>query len=256
MLDFESLLDVRPVNLTRHRRFTSRLPVVTPPPTTQVAFIGLGRMGQPMAANVIGAGFATRVHDIEPTRAAALADQGAPPASTVAEAVAGADVVLTSLPGPRELASVGLERSGIAASLTRGAVWADLSTNDLGTGRRLGAAARAAEGHFVDAPVTDGTEGAGAGDTAKITQVILCSLHSVCLTEALILGAKGGVPPHKILDIIRSSTSEPKRTSCPARPASWPLTRRSWISPNRSSDPTSSSGWPSCSSQTQGATRW
>ena len=92
-------------------------------PTAQVAFIGLGRMGQPMAANVIDAGFATRVHDIEPARAA-LADQGAPPAPTVAEAVAGADVVLTSLTGPRELAPVAAwalprEQRGVTSSLRR-----------------------------------------------------------------------------------------------------------------------------------------
>jgi 3-hydroxyisobutyrate dehydrogenase len=123
-----------------------------------------------------------------------------------------------------------------------GAIWADLSTNDLDCGRFVVDLADARGVAVLDAPVTGGVDGAAAGDlvvlvggepevhaacmpifaaigsrydllgphgagyVAKIAQVMLCYLNSVCLTEALVLGAKGGVDPSKMLDIIRNST--------------------------------------------------
>ncbi len=209
------------------------------PDVRRVAVIGLGNMGAPMARNVLGAGFDTVVFDLDPAKVGALVDAGAAAATDLAAAVTGADVVLTSLPGPAQVRAVAIE---IVPMMRPGAIWADLSTNDLECGRFVVDLAGAHGVAVLDAPVTGGVEGAAAGDlvvlvggepevheacapvlaaigsrfdllgphgagyVAKIAQVMLCYLHSVCLTEALVLGAKGGVDPSKMLDIIRHST--------------------------------------------------
>jgi 3-hydroxyisobutyrate dehydrogenase-like beta-hydroxyacid dehydrogenase len=205
----------------------------------RVAFIGLGNMGAPMAGNVISAGFDTVVFDLDPVKVNTLVEVGATAAPDLCTAVVDADVVMTSLPGPAQVRAVALE---IVPVMRPGAIWVDLSTNDLDCGRFIADLAAAHGVAVLDAPVTGGVEGAAAGDlavlvggdheahaacapvfsvigsrydllgphgagyVAKIAQVMLCYLNSVCLTEALVLGAKGGVEPAKMLDIIRNST--------------------------------------------------
>jgi 3-hydroxyisobutyrate dehydrogenase-like beta-hydroxyacid dehydrogenase len=208
-------------------------------PSPRIAFIGLGNMGGPMAHNLAQAGFDLTVTDLDTSRVSALVAHGAHPAPDARSAVVGADVVLTSLPGPAQVRAVADE---IIPAMSTGAVWADLSTNDLPCAEHIATLARAHDVAVLDAPVTGGAEGAeagtlnilvggdaaahercrpvfdcigtrhdllgrhGAGYVAKISQVMLCYLNSVCLTEALILGVKGGVEPAKMLDIIQHST--------------------------------------------------
>ena len=205
----------------------------------RVGFIGLGNMGRPMARRLVAAGFDTVVADLDPSRVSALVEVGARAAADAAEAVDGAEVVLTSLPGPAEVRAVAEE---IIPIMEPGVTWIDLSTNDLDCGRHLARLADRRGIHVLDAPVTGGVEGAeagtltvlvggdpavhhecrpvlaaigerydrlgphGAGYVAKIAQVMLCYLHSVCLTEAMLLGVKGGVEPERMLDVIRHST--------------------------------------------------
>ncbi len=205
----------------------------------QIAFIGLGNMGGPMARNIVAAGFDTIVTDLDDAKVASAVAVGATAAPDATAAVAEADVVLTSLPGPTQVLAVGQQ---IVPAMTPGATWIDLSTNDLTCAEQVAALAAAHGVSVLDAPVSGGVEGAeagtlsvlvggdagtharclpvfeaigrrhdllgphGAGYVAKIAQVMLCYLNSVCLTEALILGAKGGVAPDKMLDIIRHST--------------------------------------------------
>lgn len=208
-------------------------------PVRRVAVIGLGNMGDPMARNVVAAGFETVVFDLDPVKVGSLVAAGATAARDVRVAVADVDVVLTSLPGPMQVRAVAAE---IIPAMRHGAIWADLSTNDLACGRFLVEFAAEHGVSVLDAPVTGGVEGATAGDlvvlvggesdvhercrpvlaaigsrydllgangagyVAKIAQVMLCYLNSVCLTEALVLGAKGGVDPAMMLDVIRHST--------------------------------------------------
>jgi 3-hydroxyisobutyrate dehydrogenase-like beta-hydroxyacid dehydrogenase len=205
----------------------------------KLAFIGLGNMGAPMARNLLEAGFDVTVTDLDPVKVDALVALGAGAAADALTAVAAADVVLTSLPGPAQVRAVGEQ---IVPAMQRGATWIDLSTSDLDCGRAIDALAARHGVDVLDAPVTGGTEGAeagtllllvggdadvharsvpvfaalgdrydllgtrGAGYVAKISQVMLCYLNSVCLTEALVLGVKGGVDPGKMLDIIQHST--------------------------------------------------
>ncbi|TIQ61529.1 MAG: NAD(P)-dependent oxidoreductase, partial [Mesorhizobium sp.] len=163
-------------------------------------------------------------------------------AITAAEAASGADIAFTSLPNPKIIEAVALSEQGILAALPKAAVWIELSTNNLECERRIRAAATDREIAFLDAPVTGGIEGAaagtlmimvggdkhvfarckpvlekignrimhlgphGAGYVAKISQVVLCYLNSVALSEALMLGVMGGVPAATMLGIIQGST--------------------------------------------------
>ena len=183
-----------------------------------------------------------RVHDIDTAKLSPLLALGAVAARSVQEAASGADVVMTSLPGPAQVETVAMGSDGLLASLRRGAVWVDFGTNDLETGRRIHALAADHGIGFLDAPVSGGDEGAragnltilvggdealfhkvapvlaligenvmhlgpgGAGYVAKIAQVILCYLHSLALAESLMLGISGGVEPAQMLSIIRNST--------------------------------------------------
>lgn len=211
------------------------------PAMTTVGFIGLGNMGGPMARNLAAAGFTLQVADLDAAKVAAVVDAGGNVTASADPVAAadGASVVFTSLPGPTQINAVGQE---LLAAMAPGSVWIDLSTNDLTCARELADLAASTGVRLLDAPVTGGAEGAedatlvlmvggdtdtfadclpvmnaigsriehlgprGAGYVAKITQVTLCYLNSVTLTEALLLGVKGGVAPEKMLDIIRDST--------------------------------------------------
>ncbi len=205
----------------------------------RIGFIGLGNMGGPMAVNLVNAGFDVAVYDVDDAKMVPLVERGALQVDSVAAAASGAAVVMTSLPGPMQIRAVAAE---LIPSMDADAVWVELSTNDLDCAREIESAAEAGGVHILDAPVSGGWEGAeagtltvlvggsdgafvaarpalevigeriehlgphGAGYVAKISQVMLCYLNSVCLTEALMLGVKGGVDPAKMLDIIQNST--------------------------------------------------
>jgi len=210
-----------------------------------IAFIGLGVMGNPMAANLICCGaYAVRVFDRDAEKSDNLVDLGGEVAGCVEDAVRGADVVMTSLPGPQQVEAVAFAPDGIFASLGQHAAWIDLSTNNLDVCAKLVAQSRQQHITFLDAPVSGGDEGAragtltilvggersdverylpvlkiigenishlgenGAGYSAKIAQVVLCYLHSLALAEALMLGIRGGVEPNAMLSIIQNSTGK------------------------------------------------
>ena len=205
----------------------------------RLAFIGLGNMGAPMARNLVRAGFDVVVTDLDESRIALLVAEGATGAPDAISAVAAADIVLTSLPGPAQVRDVA---DRIVPAMRPGATWIELSTNDLDCARHIQQLCHLHGVAILDAPVTGGAEGAAAGSlsvlvggdrdvydrslqvfatigdrydllgppsagyVAKIAQVMLCYLNSVCLTEALILGVKGGVEAGKMLDVIQHST--------------------------------------------------
>ena len=121
--------------------------------TGKIAFIGLGAMGQPMAANILRKGTVLTVHDIDQERMAPLHNLGAVFADSVTEAAAGAEIVVTMLPATAEVEEVVLRAGGVLDTLASGSVLMDMSTiAPLGTDKV--AAACAAKGvAFIDAPV-------------------------------------------------------------------------------------------------------
>lgn len=209
----------------------------------RIAFIGLGVMGNPMAQNLQRNGaHELAVYDIDAARADNLVEMGARLAESVADAVSHADLVMTSLPGPKQIEAVAFAEDGLFANISGDAVWIDLSTNNLEVGGRIQQRAQQDRIAILDAPVSGGDEGAragnlsilvggeaalfqrclpileilgenitllgpsGAGYSAKIAQVVLCYLHSLALSEALMLGVRGGVEVAQMLAIIQNST--------------------------------------------------
>jgi 3-hydroxyisobutyrate dehydrogenase len=203
-----------------------------------VGVIGLGNIGGGVARNLARAGYQVHAADLDPNKVGAVTAAGGIAASSATEAASLADVVFTSLPGPKHIIDVGAQ---ILSAMKPGSIWVELSTNDLETARELSADCDAAAIGLVDAPVSGGPEGAeagtlsvfvggnkpdvnkvmplldvigskvdhlgerGTGIVAKIAQVTLCYTQTVTLIEALILGVKGGIEPHKMLNLIQNS---------------------------------------------------
>lgn len=119
-----------------------------------VAFLGLGTMGAPMAANVLRRGHALAVWNRSPERARSLVDAGARRAATPADAARGADVIVLMLADPAAVHAVVDGADGVAAALSPGALVVDMSTVDVATARAVDGTVRARGGRFIDAPVS------------------------------------------------------------------------------------------------------
>jgi 2-hydroxy-3-oxopropionate reductase len=126
-----------------------------------IGFIGLGIMGSPMAANLVRAGFEVAGHTRSRPGLERLTAAGGRAADSVAEAVAGADAVITMLPDSPDVESVLLGPDGVLANAAPGTLVIDMSTISPQTAR---AVAAAADGFRVlDAPVSGGERGAVEG---------------------------------------------------------------------------------------------
>ncbi|MCT1447199.1 2-hydroxy-3-oxopropionate reductase [Brevibacterium casei] len=127
---------------------------------TTIAFIGLGIMGLPMAKNLVDAGFTVRGFNRTPAKAEDLAAAGGQAASTIAEAVDGADVIATMVPDSPDVEAV---LDGILAAAKPGAMWIDFSTIRPDVAKELAAQAKEAGLKPLDAPVSGGEPGAVDG---------------------------------------------------------------------------------------------
>src|SRR5665213_2526933 len=102
----------------------------------RIGFVGTGTMGTPIAACLIAAGHRVTVHDTRPEAMGALIGAGAAVADSPAEAAYAAEMVFTSLPGPRDVEAVALDPTrGVLAGLRRGGTYIDLTTNSPATVR-------------------------------------------------------------------------------------------------------------------------
>ena len=213
----------------------------------KVGFVGVGNMGGPMAANLIKAGHQLTVHDLRRESATNLLEMGALWADSPAEASQGNELVLTSLPGPREVEAVALGEKGVLEGATQGTVYADLSTNSPTTIRHIHGVCAQQGVTVLDAPVSGGTYGAAAGTLAVMvggdeeayrrvkptldaigTNVVYCGgigngmVCKICnnlmsmgigvlLTEALTLGVRAGVDLSVLADVIGKSSGNSTR---------------------------------------------
>ena len=143
-----------------------------------IGFIGVGNMGNPMAANLLKRGFEVAVYDARPETAAAfVAQHGGRAAASLVDLARGVDVVITMLPNDRIVRAVMLDAGGAAGAMTQGSVLIDMGTCDP-TGTQQTAAALAKSGiAMVDAPVMggvvfarDGTLDIMAGGGAELVE--------------------------------------------------------------------------------------
>jgi len=124
----------------------------------RIAVLGTGRMGTPIAENLIGAGFPVTVWNRTAARAAPLADRGARLASSPAEAAEDAEVVLTMMTDGAATEEAMSGTGGALESMSPGAVWIQMATVGLEWTERLAARAAERDVEFVDAPVS-GSDG-------------------------------------------------------------------------------------------------
>jgi 3-hydroxyisobutyrate dehydrogenase len=129
----------------------------------KVGFIGLGHMGAPMSGSILAAGYDLVVHDVRREAAAGLLAAGAQWALSPRQAGAGRDVVITMLPGPRQVEEALLGRGGLLSGLPAGAVWIDMSTSVPAVADRIRVLAEARRVAVLDAPVSGMAAGARAG---------------------------------------------------------------------------------------------
>ncbi|MFM9902058.1 MAG: NAD(P)-dependent oxidoreductase [Polaromonas sp.] len=139
-----------------------------PTPSLNVAFVGLGVMGYPMAGHLALAGHRVTVYNRNPAKSTAwcaeyAATAGPASAATPGLAAAGADIVFCCVGNDDDLRSVVLGADGILAGMKPGAVLVDHTTASATVARELYAAAQALGLHFVDAPVSGGQGGAQNG---------------------------------------------------------------------------------------------
>jgi len=130
------------------------------------AWIGLGNMGGPMTANIIAAGHVVRGFDLSEQACAEAATGGVQIVSSVVEAITGAEVVFTMLPKGQHVRSVYEGEEGIWAHATKNMLLIDSSTVDIETSRYIHEGSTQRGLSFVDAPVSGGISGAGAGTLA------------------------------------------------------------------------------------------
>ena len=152
----------------------------------RVAVIGLGRMGLPIARNLLGAGYALTVHNRTRARAEDLVREGATWAASPAAAARESRIVLTMVADDAALEAVAFGESGLVAALGREAVHVGMSTVEPATSRRLADAHRAQGSRYVAAPVFGRPEmaaqaklwvvAAGPGEAVETARPVLQAL--------------------------------------------------------------------------------
>ncbi|MEO5706845.1 MAG: NAD(P)-dependent oxidoreductase [Alteraurantiacibacter sp.] len=208
--------------------------------TTTIGFLGLGRMGAPMAANLLKAGHPLLVHDVSAEAVAALVAQGALAAGSAAALGERCQVVFTSLPTPAIVREAVLGRHGICAN-AKPASLCDLSTS--GPQLAVELAAALPQVACFDAPVSGGIKGAvegtisimvggpqaayhavlepllkaigkpthmgeapGAGQTMKLVNNLLGAVAIGVTAEGMAFGIKQGLDPAKMIEVLNQST--------------------------------------------------
>jgi 2-hydroxy-3-oxopropionate reductase len=204
-----------------------------------VGFVGLGIMGGPMARNLAQAGHELVLYNRTRSKAEELAGElGAEVAEDLPELARRSGIIFTMLPGPPEVEEVVAGEGGLLEGTGEGSLIVDMSTSSPVLARELARIAHERGAGMLDAPVSGGDVGAkegtlsimvggeeedfertrpllevmggtvvhvgpsGAGQVVKACNQIVVALVIEAVSEALVLGSRGGVAPEKILDVL------------------------------------------------------
>ncbi|PKA42082.1 3-hydroxyisobutyrate dehydrogenase (plasmid) [Rhizobium sullae] len=207
----------------------------------QIAFIGLGNMGGPMAANLVKAGHEVTGFDLAAPVLKAAEETGVKPAGHISQAVANAEIVVTMLPQGKHVLTAWPD---ILASIPAGTLVIDCSTIDVESARKAHAMAKTAGCLSLDAPVSGGTGGAaagtltfmaggskesfakakpileamgkkivhcgeaGAGQAAKICNNMILGISMIGVCEAFVLAEKLGLSHQALFDVASTSSGQ------------------------------------------------
>src|SRR6201746_2952623 len=194
-----------------------------------IGFVGVGRMGGPMAGRLLDAGYSLSVYDTQSEATKPLVARGARLAKSTAEVASSAEIVLASLPTPDIVKAVTLGPDGIIAG-NRATIFIDLSTTGPGAARLVAEGLKPRNLTLVDAPVSGGIKGAvnrtlavmvscpkdtyetvepilknfgklfytgekpGTAQTAKLANNLMAAAGLVITSEAVAMGVTGGGP--------------------------------------------------------------
>jgi 3-hydroxyisobutyrate dehydrogenase len=212
-----------------------------------VAFLGLGHMGGPMAVNLVKAGYTVAGFDVVPAALDAAREHGVPTVATPADAVAGADVVLTMFPSGQHVLDAyrGTDgQPGLLDVAGPDTMFLDCSTINVDEAREASALAVAAGHRAVDAPVSGGVVGAeagtltfmvgalpedfeyvrpllevmgkrvvhcgghGAGQAAKVCNNLILGVCMIAVSEAFVLGEKLGLTHQALFDVASAASGQ------------------------------------------------
>ena len=212
-----------------------------------VAVLGLGHMGGPMALNLVRAGYRVAGFDVVPAAAQAAREHGVPVVASAAEAVAGADVVLTMFPSGRHVLDAyrgSAGQQGLLAAAPPGTMFLDCSTINVDEAREAARMAGEAGHRSIDAPVSGGVVGAeagtltfmaggeaedfesvrpllevmgkrvvhcgghGAGQAAKICNNLILGVSMIAVSEAFVLGEKLGLSHQALFDVASAASGQ------------------------------------------------
>ena len=219
--------------------------IYEPIPARDVAFLGLGVMGDPMAGHLAAAGHRVTVYNRTAAKAADwVARNGGKSARTPAEAARGAELVFACVGNDDDLRSVTTGADGAFAGMKKGAIFVDHTTASAAVARELATAAAAKGLGFVDAPVSGGNVGAtngaltvmcggepaafaaakpvamafakamtllgpsGAGQLAKMVNQIAIAGLVQGLSEAIAFGERSGLDMKAVLDVIGKGAAQ------------------------------------------------
>ena len=202
-----------------------------------IGFVGLGIMGRPMTKNLINAGYPLVVYDIVPGATKEAVSLGAKEGKTAAEVASQSDVVITMLPDSPDVEEAALGPDGVMEGIRNGSIYVDMSTIAPAVALKTAEAGEKKGVKVLDAPVSGGDVGAqkgtlsimvggdqetfdkvksifdvmgkailcgdnGAGQVVKACNQILVGIEIAGVAEALTLGAKAGVDPAKIVEVL------------------------------------------------------
>jgi len=220
---------------------------------SKIAFIGLGNMGGPMAANLVKAGHEVAGYDVTQAACDSAAALGVKIASTLAAAAMDAEIVITMLPSGTLVLKCWQGAEGLLANTPSGALFIDSSTIDVADARAAHEAAEQAGMASLDAPVSGGTGGAaagtltfmvggtadafargqpilanmgrkivhcgdaGAGQAAKICNNMILGISMIAVSEAFVLGEKLGLTHQALFDVASTASGQcwALTTNCP-----------------------------------------
>ena len=207
-----------------------------------IGFIGLGNMGGPMAKNLLNAGHQVQVFDLVEASMASVVAEGGTANKSAADAVRGADLVISMLPASKHVEALYLSDAGLITQLDADTLIIDCSTIAPESARKVAAAAAEAGFDMIDAPVSGGVGGAvggtltfmvggsskaldiarplleimgknifhagdaGAGQVAKVCNNMLLAVLMTGTAEALQLGVNNGLDPAVLSEIMQKSS--------------------------------------------------